>query len=162
MIGTSEHLTIRKQILFNNIKVAGMFIAVLVFSSPVILILFNTGWNIELASIVLFVIATIIYYKAGKLYIKGTGVLIYDCLSLSAIPLIYFVGLLTLPFESIYSLSGPYFFFILFLDLFFNATFNEPVNNLGYLFFIIIISIIIPSTAIIAGVISKNGVKRIL
>ena len=140
------------QILINNIKIIGIFIAISLISIPILTVLWNIAENNGkfaftcIITILFTVFTMVLYFLAGRFLVKGTGVLIYDVISLFAIIIIIFVGFILIPEKAIF-FTYPHLLFIIIFN-------NQIVGT--------IISVAISLLTLLIGIITKSGIKRII
>ena len=141
------------QILINNIKVIGIFIAISLISIPIIMPLWNIAeyrgqFALTLSITILFsIFTTTLFFFASRFFIRGTGVLVYDFLSLIAFIVIVIIGFIFIPERVIFLFSFPH----LFLTIIFK---NQILGS--------IISVTLSLLALLAGIITKSGITHIV
>jgi len=86
------------------------------------------------------------YFVFSRVFIKSTGVLLYDCLSLFAIVMIIVIGSMVFP-KQVEFFYYPHFFMII---VFKNYTIGR------------IVAIVASLIATVLGIITKSGITRIM
>jgi hypothetical protein len=144
------------QVLFNNIKVLGIYGVVsllsIIIMNPLWLMVEYKGNPVLTYGIVILTsgLSTLLFLLGGRFFLKGTGVLFHDLLSFSAIVVIAIVALLFLP-------QVAHFFMY-------------PHLLLGYLiaakansyYICVIVAFCISLAALLIGAITKSGITRII
>ena len=137
------------RLLTNNIKAIGIYVAVSLLSIPLIIPLWNIaeyrGNTVLTSSIaILFSLFTLaLFFCAGRFFIKSTGVLMHDCLSIMPSIVIVCFCCAFAPEISRY-FTIPHLFFALLLNIISN---NEMIG--------VLVSVGISLLALLAGAITK-------
>ena len=136
------------QIIINNAKVLGIFVGISLISMPVLGLIGENSENkinpalMGIIAIMLTVFMLTLYFFAGRIWLKSTGVLIHDCLSIIFVLVIVSI-ILILKTEVILFFAYPHLCVI--------DTFNLQQRGI---FLLEVMSAI----AILIGVLTKNGI----
>ena len=139
------------QVLISNAKVIGVFVAISFISaiivSPIWIFLESTGNSTvsNIIGILFSVLTTTLFFLAGRVFVKCTGVLLHDCLSFVAIILIFVCCFLFFSSAKMFFIC-PHVFLIIILGN----------NVLGQIF-----SVVISMLAVEIGAITKSGISSI-
>jgi len=144
------------QILINNIKVLGIYGVISILSiliqTPLINIAEPRGSAMITSCVTIFVsgISLALFFFAGRLVLKGTGVLVFDCLSYTAFLIILTVTLLFFP-QIIYYFMFPHSLFVYFLS-----------TKISSYSICIIMTASISLITLFVGTITKSAIVRII
>ena len=142
------------QILVNNIKVLGIYGAISILAgiigNPLLNIAESKANTLLTSGITVFtsMISLALFFFCGRLFLKGTGILLCDCLSYAAILIIFIATILVFP-QIMFFFMIPHSFLVHFLSI---VTSSYTIST--------IITVSISLIALFVGTITKTVIIR--